>query len=103
MGFGQVRPLRGGSLELASLVVLPKHRGSGVGSAIIDTLLAASPPGAQIYLVTIGGRVSLYTRHGFSEVEDPGSIPGALLLEYYAGAVVAKLAANDRIVVMRRP
>lgn len=26
VGFGQVRPLRGGSLELASLVVLPKHR-----------------------------------------------------------------------------
>lgn len=39
-GFGQLRPHRDGSLELASLVVRPAYRRQGIGSRIVRALLA---------------------------------------------------------------
>lgn len=42
-------------------------RGKGVGAALIQALLSSA--GSQdVYLVTIGRRVSLYERAGFKEV-----------------------------------
>jgi N-acetylglutamate synthase-like GNAT family acetyltransferase len=40
VGIGQVKSHRDGSRELASIAVVPARQGSGIGSAVIRTLLA---------------------------------------------------------------
>ncbi|GAB4814367.1 hypothetical protein N2152v2_001413 [Parachlorella kessleri] len=100
VGFGRLKPLQPGAVEMTSVFVFPEHRGRGVGTAIIRSLCASA--GSQdVYLTTIGRRVALYERFGFVEVPQC-DIPGPLQFEFRAGTVVAKVAANDRLVVLRR-
>jgi amino-acid N-acetyltransferase len=63
-GFGQVKQHRDGSRELASLVVLPQHRGRGVGAALVQALLAQQPD-QPIFLLCPAQRGSFYARFGF--------------------------------------
>lgn len=66
VGAAQIRLHRDGSREFGSLVVAPPFRGRGIGSALIDSLLA----GESCRLYVIAGRswVQTYERHGFRPV-----------------------------------
>src|SRR5258708_19547036 len=44
VGMGQVKSHRDGSRELASIAVVPKRQGDGVGTALIDPLLGRYLP-----------------------------------------------------------
>ena len=88
-------------VELSSLVVLKGARGAGLGSRLIAALLERAGA-ADVFLTTIESRRSLYLRAGFEEV--PLLLtPPPMLLEVAAGLVVARLAAGERLVVMKRP
>jgi N-acetylglutamate synthase-like GNAT family acetyltransferase len=68
IGCGQIKPHRDGSRELASIVVEPRSRLGGVGSAIITHLMTAGPP---LWLVCRSRLIPFYRRFGFREINDP--------------------------------
>ena len=63
IGCGQIKPHGTEILELASIAVHPEHQGRGVGSVIIERLLANSP--RPLYLFCESSRRSLYEKFGF--------------------------------------
>ena len=63
IGCGQIKPHGTEILELASIAVHPEYQGKGVGSAIIEHLLANSP--RPLYLFCESSRRSLYEKFGF--------------------------------------
>ena len=72
LGFGQLRPAPGVAWELASLVVEPEHRGQGIGSGILRTLLsqhrASSASEERVCLLTLRSTRGFYERLGFAEI-----------------------------------
>ena len=101
LGFGQLRPAPGVAWELASLVVEPEHRGQGIGSGILRTLLsqhrASSASEERVCLLTLRSTRGFYKRLGFAVTSSP---PLPMLLEYAIGTVVAKAAVDDSLVCM---
>ncbi len=67
IGCGQVKPHRDGSLELASLAVLPAWRGQGLARRIIERLLAQYP--GRLYLTCRSQLEPLYQKFGFKTIE----------------------------------
>jgi amino-acid N-acetyltransferase len=63
VGIGQVKAHGDGSRELASIVVVPARQGSGVGSAVIRTLLASYP--GVLHLTCRRELQGYYERFGF--------------------------------------
>eukprot|EP00243_Klebsormidium_subtile_P005289 TRINITY_DN2097_c0_g1_i1.p2 TRINITY_DN2097_c0_g1~~TRINITY_DN2097_c0_g1_i1.p2 ORF type:complete len:135 (+),score=20.86 TRINITY_DN2097_c0_g1_i1:591-995(+) len=82
--------------ELRSLVVVKEHRGRGIGTRLLQELLAGVK--GEVYLLTIGRAIKFYQRAGFEEASD---IPPQLGLELKLGNVVARIAAQDRCLVMK--
>jgi N-acetylglutamate synthase-like GNAT family acetyltransferase len=66
IGSGQVKPHKDGSLELASIAVLPEWRGRGVARKIIERLLEQYP--GQVYLMCRSPLEPLYKKFGFSTI-----------------------------------
>jgi len=121
LGFGQVRPLEddpSGPVLLASLFVVPEFRRCGLGSRIVQELIArrrrqfpdCDP--SDVYALTLQSRVPFFERQGFGIVataaQDDGfpsleevKLPLALTAEATAGQVVAQLVAGESLVVMR--
>ncbi|MGH3025990.1 MAG: GNAT family N-acetyltransferase [Gaiellaceae bacterium] len=54
--------------------VLPDHQGSGIGSALMDALLAAADA-ADVPLVVLLGAPRYYSRFGFRPARELGVIP----------------------------
>lgn len=73
IGCGQVRTHRGGSRELASVVVLPRWRGRGAASAIIKRLISIHD--LPIWLTCASALVSFYERFGFRPVTFAAETP----------------------------
>ena len=67
LGCGQLKPHRGGSLELASIAVEPRHRGMGIARRIIESLLAEAP--RPLYLTCRSRLEPFYRRWGFVPVQ----------------------------------
>ncbi|GLI70764.1 hypothetical protein VaNZ11_015794 [Volvox africanus] len=104
VGIVQIVPLRSsgageGAVKLQSLVVSPEHRKKGLGSALVCQRLSALRPGTAIWLTAVECGVSFYRRLGFLQRE-LREVPRELLFEVAAGTVVARLAVNQRLVVM---
>jgi len=89
---------RGELVELSSLVVVPEWRGRGVGSALVSELVQRAE-GKTLCLLTIGSSVPFYERLGFKEISQQ-MVPRPLQPEVVLGTVVARLAANDRLLCM---
>lgn len=81
VGIGQLRPHKDGSIELASMVVVEKMRGEGVGSALVKTLIARSATDyadRPLCLMCHEKKVGYYERFGFRQVGDEQAIPQSL-------------------------
>ena len=63
---GQVKPLRDGTRELASIATVKEFRHLGLASAIIVRLLAETP--RPLYLVCAEPMGNFYVRFGFREL-----------------------------------
>jgi N-acetylglutamate synthase-like GNAT family acetyltransferase len=99
VGLGQIKAHGDGSRELASIAVVPARQGQGIGSTIIETLLAREPT-AVLHLTCRRELEGFYERFGFAHLQ-PADYPA------YFGRLVPliNLAARFfgiQIVVMRR-
>ena len=68
VGMGQVKSHGDGSRELASIAVLPRRQGQGIGSAIITALLVREA-GTVLHLSCRRELEGYYKRFGFRRVE----------------------------------
>ena len=66
IGTGQVKPHADGSLELASIAVLPDWRGKGIARLIIEYLLEQYP--GRLYLTCRAPLGPLYQKFGFQAI-----------------------------------
>jgi N-acetylglutamate synthase-like GNAT family acetyltransferase len=63
VGCGQLKPHRGGIVELASIAVVPSFRKSGIARLIIERLLVLAP--RPLYLTCRSRLGSFYMKWGF--------------------------------------
>ena len=98
VGIGQVKPHRDGSRELASIAVVPAQQGSGVGSAVIRTLLAREA--GVLHLTCRRTMQGYYERFGFRRLE-PAEFPRYFRRLIPIVNTFARLRGIE-IVVMRR-
>ncbi|PKO06530.1 MAG: hypothetical protein CVU41_07390 [Chloroflexi bacterium HGW-Chloroflexi-3] len=73
IGCAQVKSHKDGSLELASVAVVPLYRHQGVAETMIREILKDHNP--PIYLTCRGSLVSFYERFGFSELFELETMP----------------------------
>jgi N-acetylglutamate synthase-like GNAT family acetyltransferase len=66
IGCGQVKPHGKDVLELASIAVLPEHRGQGIARKIIEALLEKTP--RPLYLMCMAHNGPMYERFGFRSI-----------------------------------
>lgn len=101
----QVRVHGRGSRELASVAVVPSHRGRGLGRAIAEAAIAREPV-RPLYLYTESRTEAFWQGLGFSPIEGadvPPDLRTALRIGRLATAVYALLVRRRmRIVAMRR-
>lgn len=73
IGCAQVKSHKDGSLELASVAVVPLYRHQGVAETMIHEVLSDYNP--PIYLTCRSSLVSFYERFGFLEIFDVDAMP----------------------------
>ena len=79
VGIGQIKVLGDGARELASLAVLPAHQGTGVGGALVWTLISRTP--GPLYLRCASHNEGYYHRFGFMTLT-PEQMPPSLRRMY---------------------
>jgi N-acetylglutamate synthase-like GNAT family acetyltransferase len=104
VGVAQIRIHRRGTRELASVAVASSLRGSGVGSRLVETLIAGAP--GTLYLMTRRETEGYFARFGFQTVE-AASTPADFRRQFRIGQIataVFSIPARQRIriVPMRR-
>jgi N-acetylglutamate synthase-like GNAT family acetyltransferase len=99
VGVGQVKAHKDGSRELASIAVIPARQGQGIGSAIIETLIAREP-GVVLYLTCRSQLERYYGHFGFRFVA-PADYPPYFRRMVPLVNTVMRLF-GIQIVVMRR-
>jgi N-acetylglutamate synthase-like GNAT family acetyltransferase len=98
LGCGQLKPHRGGIVELASIAVVPPQRHRGIARLIIEHLLVLAP--RPLYLTCRSSLGPFYMKWGF------GSVPFADMPAYYRrltrvmSIVGSGLSPDDRLLVM---
>mmetsp|Transcript_2866 Transcript_2866/g.5812 ORF Transcript_2866/g.5812 Transcript_2866/m.5812 type:complete len:241 (-) Transcript_2866:519-1241(-) len=102
VGAGQIKSIgRVGdrdAFELSSIVVDDAYRGQGIGKSIVRQILdVKAPADAEIFLLTVEDREGFYTPFGFQKTSDA---PILLSLEKMIGSVVARLVANQGLIIM---
>ena len=73
VGCGQIKPHGKDLQELASIAVLPEHRGMGIARAIITELLSMEPH-RPLYLMCMSHNGPIYEKFGFQNVS-PDQMP----------------------------
>jgi len=96
IGCGQLKPHSDGSLELASIAVVPAWRGQGVARLIIQALMEQAP--RPLYLTCRGGLGSLYEKFGFRRLERDEMPPYFRRLSRLA-EIVGKLLSETMLVM----
>jgi N-acetylglutamate synthase-like GNAT family acetyltransferase len=105
VGAAQVRQYADGVRELASLVVHPPVRRAGVGTAMVDALLAGDDQ--PTYAIVDRRYAPHYARWGFAPVS-PGALPRSVARVYRIGRIVtavgsALLSERIRLIPLHRP
>ena len=98
IGIAQIKPYPGGR-ELGSLAVLPEHRRSGVGAALILALLAREA--GPLVLFCLSFREAYYAKFGFQRV-GLRELPAAFKLKYALGWFFTRFLKH-KLIVMARP
>jgi N-acetylglutamate synthase-like GNAT family acetyltransferase len=99
VGMGQVKSHRDGSRELASIAVVPKRQGEGVGTAVIETLLGREV-GAALHLSCRHELEAYYERFGFRRVE-PAEYPPYFRCTTRMASLITRFF-GIHLIVMRR-
>jgi N-acetylglutamate synthase-like GNAT family acetyltransferase len=99
VGCGQLKPHDDGSLELASIVVVPGWQGRGVARAVIEHLLDGSP--RPLWLTCMSVLVPFYGRFGFHEVTVLSEIPPYFRRVSRLFWLLARLSPARALSVMR--
>jgi N-acetylglutamate synthase-like GNAT family acetyltransferase len=73
IGCGQVKPHSDGSIELASIAVLPEWRNHGIARRLIEYLLEQHP--GRIYLTCQSQLGPMYRKFGFQAVQTADMTP----------------------------
>ena len=97
-GCGQLKPHGDGSVELASLAVVPSMRGQGLASAIIHHLVSEAP--RPLYLTCRSPLGIFYEKFGFRIVEQDRMPRYFKRLSRIAGIINSLLISQDRMLVM---
>ncbi len=100
VGVGQVKVHGDGSRELASMAVIPARQGEGIGSGIVNALIAGQG-GRVLHLTCRRETQGYYERFGFRRLDRADYPPYFARLLPVVNAI-ARLARTE-IVVMRRP
>ncbi len=99
IGCGQIKPHGTEILELASIAVHPEHQGQGVGSSIIQHLLANSP--RPMYLICESSRGSLYEKFGFRAIVYDEMPRYFQRISKLAGLMTTLTRRDERLLVMK--
>lgn len=99
VGVGQVKPHRDGTRELASIAVVPDRQGQGIGTAVINALIAREH-GEVLHLTCRSQLQGYYERFGF-ELVDRANYPRHFARRLLALNAFLR-AFGVRIIVMRR-
>jgi len=67
IGCGQIKPHGKDILELASIAVMPNHRGQGIARRIIEIILAQNP--RPLYLMCAEHNGPMYIKFGFRIID----------------------------------
>ncbi len=100
IGCGQLKPHADGSLELASIAVLPEWRGMGVARSIIEHLLEQHP--GRLYLTCRAQLGPLYQKFGFQVINTAEMPPYFKRLSRLVNLLSRLRHQPDRLLVMRR-
>jgi amino-acid N-acetyltransferase len=73
---GQLRPHKDGTVELASLVVIPEEQGRGIGGLLVETLIRKA--NGKLYLMCNAPKVPFYQQFGFYELLTRAEMPRSL-------------------------
>jgi amino-acid N-acetyltransferase len=99
IGCGQLKPHGLDLLELASIAVLPEHRGEGIARAVIERLLEGSP--RPLYLTCVSRLESFYERFGFHTVKYDQMPRYFQRLSKLAGLVFTLSRRGETLLVMK--
>lgn len=70
IGCGAVHVMWEDIAEVRTLAVMPRYRGRGVGSALLDELLRTADELGVTRVACLTFEVAFFTRHGFSPADD---------------------------------
>jgi N-acetylglutamate synthase-like GNAT family acetyltransferase len=104
VGVGQLRPHSDGTLELASLAVIPEEQGHGIGGELVHTLLrkaSVSENQHALYLMCEGGKVPYYQRFGFYELTVLATMPRTMRRFYQVATPLRKFLSALGIEIRR--
>lgn len=96
---GQMKPVPGGLVELASLAVKPAFRRQGIARALIEHLLARSS--LPVYLTCRSRLGKLYEKFGFRVLETDELPPYYRRLQRLAGLLMGLARRNETLYVMK--
>jgi N-acetylglutamate synthase-like GNAT family acetyltransferase len=99
LGVGQVKSHGDGSRELATIAVVPARRRDGIGTAVINTLIARQPA-AVLHLACRRELEGYYVRFGFRRLE-PAAYPPYFRRTVSSVNVITRLF-GIHLIVMRR-
>jgi N-acetylglutamate synthase-like GNAT family acetyltransferase len=100
IGCGQLKPHGDGSVELASIAVLPDWRGMGVARTIIEHLLEQHP--GRLYLTCRAELGPLYQKFGFQVVNRAEMPPYFKRLSWLVNLLPRLGHKPDNLLVMRK-
>lgn len=99
IGCGQVKAHADGSQELASIAVEPGWRGQGIGSALIERLIALRD--GPLHLMCQSSLGPLYERFGFVRIEREEMPKYFRRVSQLAGVLDALRAQGETLLIMR--
>jgi N-acetylglutamate synthase-like GNAT family acetyltransferase len=95
----QLKPVPGGTAELASLAVRPAYRHQGVARALIEHLLEQAP--LPVYLTCRSGLGKLYEKFGFRVLDAEETPNYYRRLQRLAGIFMNLAGKNETLLVMK--
>jgi N-acetylglutamate synthase-like GNAT family acetyltransferase len=100
VGCGQVKPHGDGTLELASIAVVPERRGEGIAGTIIVRLIDEHP--GRLYLTCRASMGPFYERFGFRNVAKQELTPYFRRIQRLVGLFMRVGMAEEGLLVMVR-